>query len=432
MFRFIWKLFLLLVVLIIIAPFALVFVSIQESPAVLTQVELKPEHLQRAKAVALENDPRQMEAGELRNASLSEGDLNLLLNYGLTQWGEGGALLNLQNGGAMLDLTVALPNNPLESIIGRYMNLSLEVYQQTGKLKVQRLELGNLSIPRVLAQWMLNSAHTALSKDKDYVAVLDSINGYRFTETRAMVIYQWQPELAQRLQGRGKSVLIPEADRDALLVYARRLAEVSNDPYLDKNVPLSRFLEPLFRLAKERSGSNDPVRENRAVVMALGFYINGTNAARLLGVAEDEVGTPAEHTLTLLGRVDFAQHFLNSAAIAVAGGGKLADAVGLFKEVDDSQSVGGSGFSFNDLAADRAGVRFGVLAVSDAAGAAKVQELMSKGPWESDYMPSVEGLPEFLSAARFKHEYGKIGSPAYNRLKDDIEQRVASCKLHSS
>ena len=40
-----------------------------------------------------------------------------------------------------------------------------------------------------------------------------------------------------------------------------------------------------------------------------------------------------------------------SAAIAAAGGGVLADTIGVFKELDDSR--GGSGFSFIDLLADR-------------------------------------------------------------------------------
>ena len=41
---------------------------------------------------------------------------------------------------------------------------------------------------------------------------------------------------------------------------------------------------------------------------------------------------------------------------------RLSDVIGLYKEIEDSR--GGSGFSFNDIAADRAGTRFGEKAVA--------------------------------------------------------------------
>lgn len=245
-----------------------------------------------------------------------------------------------------------------------------------------------------------------------------------------MVMYQWEPDLVKRLEGRGKGALIPEADKRAIAAYARRAAEISQDPYLDEQAPLLRFLQPMFKLAEDRTrrGEN-PVVENRALIMALGFYVNGTNVARLIGVPQDEIGEAKPHELTLLGRHDFAQHFTTSAVIAVSGGGKLADAIGLFKEVDDSQF--GTGFSFNDIAADRAGVRFGELAVAGESQAVKVQTMFANGPWESDFMPSVDDLPEFLSAARFEADYGRIGSPRYNAVVDKIEARIAKLKLHA-
>ena len=58
------------------------------------------------------------------------------------------------------------------------------------------------------------------------------------------------------------------------------------------------------------------------------------------------------------------RHLLISAARAAEGGGPLSDAIGVYKEVSDSR--GGSGFSFNDLAADRAGTRLGLRARRDA------------------------------------------------------------------
>ena len=59
---------------------------------------------------------------------------------------------------------------------------------------------------------------------------------------------------------------------------------------------------------------------------------------------------------TMLGRRDLAQHFVLSAFLAANSGTQAAEAAGLAKEVVDAQ--GPSGFSFTDIAADRAGIRF--------------------------------------------------------------------------
>jgi hypothetical protein len=89
--------------------------------------------------------------------------------------------------------------------------------------------------------------------------------------------------------------------------------------------------------------------------------------------------------VTLNGRTDSPQHFTISAALAAHAGSPLSDAIGLYKEVDDSRR--GSGFSFNDLAADRAGTRFGDLATRSPASARQLQQRVAFGIREPDFMP---------------------------------------------
>ena len=96
----------------------------------------------------------------------------------------------------------------------------------------------------------------------------------------------------------------------------------------------------------------------------------------------------------------------------------------MYKEVADSRD--GSGFSFNDLAADRAGTRFGELAVR-APG--RLQARVTAGLAEADLLPDVSDLPEFLTAAEFRQRYGTVGSPSYQRLLADIEARLDQAAL---
>src|SRR5437764_557643 len=164
----------------------------------------------------------------------------------------------------------------------------------------------------------------------------------------------------------------------------------------------------------------------RASIVTLAFSVNGTGLAASAPTAA-RWPSAALRTVTLAGRDDFPKHFLISAAIAAEAGSPLADAVGLYKEVDDSR--GGSGFSFNDIAADRAGTRFGEIASGSPERARKLSQALASGVKEGDFMPDVAGLPEFLPEAEFKRRYGGIGGTGYNKMMVTIETRVASRPL---
>jgi hypothetical protein len=128
------------------------------------------------------------------------------------------------------------------------------------------------------------------------------------------------------------------------------------------------------------------------------------------------------------GRVDLAQHFMTSAAIAIRGGDTLSELSGLFKEVADSR--GGSGFSFADLAADRARSRFALLATRDPEGARAIQALARRGLAEGDFMPATAGLPEGLNHAQRVAGLSSPASPTYRRLTSQIERRIDALPVH--
>ena len=45
-------------------------------------------------------------------------------------------------------------------------------------------------------------------------------------------------------------------------------------------------------------------------------------------------------------------------------------------------------------------------------------------------MPRTADLPEFMQEAEFKRRFGGIGAPAYNRMMEDIERRIAALSLY--
>jgi hypothetical protein len=159
----------------------------------------------------------------------------------------------------------------------------------------------------------------------------------------------------------------------------------------------------------------------------LAAYASGKSLAAVVPAAADWP-RPAARKLTLDGRVDFAQHFAISAALAAGAGGPFADAVGVYKEVDDSRR--GSGFSFADIAADRAGTRFGEAATRSPASAAKLQAAARAGLREQDIMVAARDLPESMSEAEFKRRFGGVDAPGYKRVLTEIDARIAALPVY--
>ena len=85
---------------------------------------------------------------------------------------------------------------------------------------------------------------------------------------------------------------------------------------------------------------------------------------------------------------------------------------------------GGSGFSFADLLADRAGARLGRLATQDEGSARRVQEFLSAGIPLASVMPGVEDLPEGISQEQLEQELGGLKGEGFQRWESEIGRRV--------
>ena len=109
----------------------------------------------------------------------------------------------------------------------------------------------------------------------------------------------------------------------------------------------------------------------------------------------------------MLRRRDLAQHFVVSAYLTAELGSLAADTAGVAKELMDAQ--GDSGSALRTLAADQAGIMFAGRVLSDAFPLRKLAETFSV----TEYLPSVAGLPEGLSAETFQRDYAGGSSKRY-------------------
>ena len=203
-----------------------------------------------------------------------------------------------------------------------------------------------------------------------------------------------------------------------------RLARIS------RTLPRDVSLSQLLTLVLPPEDAPDPATrpdEHRASLVALAFYVNQWP----IEVLVPEAGTWPRATsrrVTLGGRRDQAQHFIVSAAMSAAAGSALADAVALYKEIRDGQR--GSGFSFSDVAANRAGQRFGALASGSTSSAEALARRLRSPLTDGDIMPSTTGLPGNLNDVEFKQRYGSTGSAAYSQVIEDIDSRVDALALY--
>ncbi|MDD1620976.1 MAG: hypothetical protein LUQ11_05805 [Methylococcaceae bacterium] len=388
---------------------------VENEPKLHGRADLTPERIAHGKRVFEQNDPRRLKAGAITEVSLDEQDLDLAINYFTNQYLGGVAGLEVDSGRARIEATLKLPDYPL----GRFLNLEIE-FEQTDRLpRFDHALLGKLWVPGWLAESVIEKSIAAV-QPVDWQVLAAMIRQVRFEPRRMRVTYRWQDDLPGKLGG----VFWSAQDQKRLEFYQRHLVELTQGSRDSLN--LTVLLNPLFQLAKDRSDNGKAVAENRALILVLAFYVNRKDLHKLIPSSK-AWPRPIWRNVNLNGRGDFTKHYLVSAMLAAYAGTPLADVVGLYKEIEDAR--GGSGFSFNDIAADRAGTRMGELATNSESWAKKIQRLMADAK-ESDMMPATADLPEFMPRAEFIRRFGGLEGGKYRQMMADIERRVAALAIN--
>ena len=417
--KFLLKTAILLLLLLVVGGIATVLLMLEDEPLV-AGGGLAAADLRNARVFIENSDPRRLQPGELTAFTISEQDLELLLNYLLEHLDGGRSQVAIGAGTAELRLSARQRMLPL----GDYLNLRVVLTQQGDVLALDSLQAGRVVVPGWIADPLMQRTHSELrARVPEYRAAVAAIISFSLDDERLNIAYAWQPELLNQLSTRGSAFLLGEADRERLLAHWVKLTEVLADPTLEASVPVATLMMPMFAFARDRQG--DAVEENRAALRALSLYAAQADVAQLLGEA---LPAPQRRELRLANREDRAQHFLISAGLAVSASTDLAQSLGLLKEVEDSQA-GGSGFSFVDLGADRTGIRFAELAVAGPGPARALQDRVAAMTDESLFMADFGDLPELLSDEAFQATYGGVGESAYEAVVQDIDARIAAMPL---
>ncbi len=166
----------------------------------------------------------------------------------------------------------------------------------------------------------------------------------------------------------------------------------------------------------------------KAALMALAVYCGDARLSTAFGMSPPRNATTHCEGTTLGGRDDLKRHFLVSAGLRAARSIETATNIGEMKELFDS-NVGNSGFSFDDLAANAAGIRFGELLITLEMN--QIETLGARIQSEADLLPSLDELPTGISDAEFREIYGSTDSQEYRSLITEIDRRIDDLPIYS-
>jgi len=193
----------------------------------------------------------------------------------------------------------------------------------------------------------------------------------------------------------------------------------------------SELLRRAFAYAEDNSQKADAVFCNKAAILALGVIMGDDQVVRA-GWGEISADRQVEREalrrrVTVHGRGDLPRHFAVSAALTILADENRALTVGITKEASDS-NPGGSGFSFVDMLANKAGIRLAIVATQDAQSARMMQKRIKQSTDPSHFMPKFDGLPEGISSDEFQSEYGGLGGSKTMSLFAELDRRVSACE----
>jgi hypothetical protein len=415
--------------LLLLAGVGLAAAALERDPAVPERPPITSAEKRHFVSLFRGKDPRRVPWSETRTLRLSAQELDALVAWAASVGFRARTTIGLAPGVVSAVASVAAPRT------GRWLNVaaSARVGIDAGRLSVAepRLRVGRLTVPPRLLDLVTPYVVAGLQGDRDLRRVLPAVQSLRVGPDEAVLTYG-RVDMPRGLLARlvwGEDV--SDAMREAVYVQVDRLlAALSRAPEGDAR--FGAALETAFRLARDRSPGGSAVEENRAALLALGIVLGHPRVSRAVGEKLDEERADLSERLrtrtTLRGRADWTRHFAVSGALTVVSAVAPSDAAGLLKEELDAD--GGSGFSFGDLLADRAGTTFAEVATRDEARATTVQERLAGGFRVDEYFPPADGLPEGIPDAELLSRYGGVGGPLYRRVADDVERRVAACAAY--
>lgn len=345
--------------------------------------------------------------------------------------------IELTTGLAKVKFSLALP---LPQFI-QYLNVSTSITNSNFGLVIGDVSIGGLTIS---GQRLLNIIVYGLNffvKDSLGDEILNTIRTVFIVNNKIVIGMNIPLSLTKVNNDSSPLALLRDklslmGDVGAIRRYYRLLTGFANNN--QPSASLKHYIVFLFTQAQlqiQRHDDKFAVKENKAALAALSLYFGSNKFSTLVGNVgqlDQKSLLQREHlrsTTSLKNRVDLQKHFVYSIALQLMANSEASDAIGEIKELLDANE-GGSGFSFADLLADRAGTRLAMLATQSESSAIYIQSILSTSIKEAELFPEIIDLPEGISQQKFEQHYQNINSTIYKEMLMVIDERLRQIPLY--
>ncbi len=428
MFRF---LIFLLLILFVIGPIVLFFVVVERTPAVQARTPSTAADATRTRAIFREFRSLTEAEGAAKQIRLTQSDMDSVMAFAVRA-------LPFMRGEARVardSVLVAVSADASAIPGGGWVNLRVAVDESADGLKLRLVRLGPLPLPAGLVLPVAGGVLDIVLGDNLGQIAIKSIDGVSIKNDTVTLGVGLNRDDRKALAKRVKDTVRSAAQlstTDDVRSYTFALHSAAKGGLVRQNGSALPFLSYAMTLANERANGGDLSKEVQSALHALAIYCGHMKYQNLIG---DVVPRDTRRSLngcsssTMAGRHDLKQHFFISAGLQAASDANIAFTIGEFKELLDSRR-GGSGFSFDDLAADRAGIRLAKKLLSTPA--AEMPAVLARLKRERDVFPNIAGLPSGLSERDFRRTYGDVDSSAYKQMLATIEQRIDNLTFYAA
>ena len=419
------RLFLIILLTLLIVIAGLAFLTLDQSPIVTRESSRQVDNADTVKDLLkqLKNSVEDRHAQQ--KVLISESQFESLMGFAQRALPGFQGAVEIDPGKTVIQASMALPA-PADSL---FINLTAQVFPADG-VDIDYVRIGSLIIPGdtalSIAVWLVDKF------TKSDVASTAANQITRVTMTDAELTLDMRPldELLAQIDVARENISDGEDPLGELTT--SYLAFLDDSPLGNSPTPqtIAKYLNLVLSRAATLSDESTAVIHNQAALLSLAIYLGDHRISQLVGASHPTPGDVAEPRApaVLAQRNDLAKHFTISAAIQILSQQNMTLAIGEFKELMD-RAMGGSGYSFVDLAADMSGMAFARVA-SDPNSAQQVQAMAEARLRERDILPYIGGLPEGLSKAEFRRRYTEVDSPAYRKQVADIQQRIDNLALY--
>lgn len=415
-----------LIVLVLVALTSIVVLSVSDNSSISRNQTLSADDVKGAKRVA--NNLFQKLSSQQANLSLtiSPYELNSLAALASHLTPKTEFVFNLSQPVVLMNVSTLMEYSDLR----KYFNVSCLAVFDGWEVGFNDCSVGKVPLPNFLIKFIIEQALNFSLGEQQSAHLVATLNKATVTQKGLEVNLESGIAFKQQFKGAiGKVTSLTtfwsdnqEVNPESLQVYIEELNKNSGSGW-----SLNNSIQVAFNMAERRSVIHDPVQENTAAIWALALTNGSKQLLRFTTITDLKV-QPVQSNSTLQGRRDLAQHFLYSAVLQQLGESSVALSIGQLKEMMDSD--GGTGFSFVDMTANKAGMQLSNFATSNEENARFIQSKLKQCVKESCYMPSTADMQEGLGIDTFEQKYNSVSDEKYQKIERAIDQRISSLSIY--